>query len=197
MKMDFKTSQTKDNLMRAFAGESQARNRYEFAAQKAISMHQYVLAELFRFTARQEEAHAKIFYEHLLELNGENIEIDGAYPVNLDDDLASLLNAASHNETEEAEDAYPAFASVAREEGFGKVALDFENIAKIEAHHAARFEKYACYLENQELYKSDQQEKWICLHCGHIHEGTMAPRACPVCTYEQGHFIRLSDIGEQ
>ena len=193
--MDFQNSQTKDNLMRAFAGESQARNRYMFAYEKAMSMHLYVLAEMFKFTAKQEEAHAKIFYEHLMELSGQTISIDGTYPVDLQEDMAGLLNAANHNETEEAEDVYPAFANVAREEGFKKIALDFENIAKIEAYHAKRFEEYACLMENQELFRcEDSSQQWMCLHCGHIHTGTMAPKTCPVCTYEQGHFVRLEAV---
>jgi len=196
--MDFQNSQTKDNLMRAFAGESQARNRYMFAYEQAMSMHLYVLAELFKFTAKQEEAHAKIFYEHLMELSGQTITVDGTYPVDLQDDMAALLKAANHNETEEAEDVYPAFADIAREEGFKKIALDFENIAKIEAYHAKRFEEYATLMENQELFRCDNQsQQWMCLHCGHIHTGTMAPKTCPVCTYEQGHFIRLQAVEGQ
>ena len=193
--MDFQNSQTKDNLMRAFAGESQARNRYMFAYQKAMSMHLYVLAELFKFVAKQEEAHAKVFYEHLMELSGQTITVDGTYPVDLQDDMLSVLKAANHNETEEAEDVYPEFAEVARNEGFKKIALDFENIAKIEEYHAKRFEKYAELLEEQELFRcDDSSQEWMCLHCGYIHQGTMAPKACPVCTYEQGHFVRLEAV---
>ena len=189
--MDFQNSQTKDNLMRAFAGESQARNRYMFAYQKAMSMHLYVLAELFKFTASQEEAHAKIFYEHLMELSGQTITVDGTYPVDLQEDMVSLLEAANHNETEEAQDVYPAFAQVARNEGYKKIALDFENIAKIEDEHARRFEKYATLMEDGELFRcEDPNQQWTCLHCGHIHTGVMAPKTCPVCMYEQGHFIR-------
>ena len=195
MNMDFKNSQRKDNLMRAFAGESQARNRYQFAANQAKSVHQYVLAELFEFTAKQEEAHAKVFYDHLMELSGETISIDGTYPVDISDDLVCLLNAANHNETEEAEDVYPEFARIAQEEGYKKIALDFENIAKIEETHANRFEKYALLMENQELYKCDDaNQQRMCLHCGHIHTGVMAPKMCPVCGYEQGHFIRLETV---
>ena len=189
--MDFQNSQTKDNLMRAFAGESQARNRYMFAYQKAMSMHLYVLAELFKFTAKQEEAHAKIFYEHLMEMSGQTISVDGTYPVDLYDDMASILEAANHNENEEAHDVYPAFAEIAKSEGFKKIALDFENIAKIEDEHAKRFEKYACLMQDGELFRcDDSNQQWACLYCGHVHTGVMAPKTCPVCMHEQGHFIR-------
>lgn len=189
--MEFKDSQTKLNLMRAFAGESQARNRYTFAHGKALQQKLYALAEAFKFTADQEKEHAEIFYNHLKELTGQTIEIDGTYPVDVYDDMLGLLKSSKHNEFEEFEDVYPAFAKVAKEEGFPKIAADFENIAKIERIHGQRFDKLAMLLENHELFASQKEEQWLCLNCGHIHQGKQAPQMCPVCSHDQGYFIRV------
>ena len=101
---DFRNSKTKDNLMRAFAGESQARNRYTMAEEKARQQKLYVLADLFKFTANQEKVHAKIFYEHLKELSGESVFVDGGYPVDISEDMCTLLGMADHNERQESDD---------------------------------------------------------------------------------------------
>ena len=143
MSTDFCSSKTKENLMRAFAGESQARNRYTHAQEQAEQKKLFVLADLFKFTADQEKEHAMIFYNHLKECAGETIQIDGGYPVDIADNLDELLNMAAHNEYEEFDDVYPAFAKVAREEGFSRIAQDFENIAKIEKYHGDRFKSFA------------------------------------------------------
>lgn len=189
--MELKDSQTKLNLMRAFAGESQARNRYTFAHGMAKQQKLYVLAEMFKFTAEQEKEHAEIFYNHLKELTGQTIKIDGGYPVDLYEDMLGVLKSAKHNEFEEFEDVYPAFAKVAKEEGFTKIANDFEAIAKIEKIHGLRFDRMAMLIENHQLFASSKNEKWLCLNCGHIHEGTKAPQMCPVCSHEQGYFLRV------
>ena len=118
MAVDFKNSETKDNLMRAFAGESQARNRYTFAAGVAKKQKQQAVAQVFQYTADQEKEHAEIFYNHLKALAGETIHVDGGYPVDLTDDLAKLLRMAQHNEYEEHDDVYRRFGEKAREEGF-------------------------------------------------------------------------------
>lgn len=191
MSVDFKNSQTKDNLMRAFAGESQARNRYTFAAGEAIRQKQHMIADVFFFTANQEKEHAEIFYNHLKELSGQNICVDGKYPVDISTDLVALLRSAKHNEYEEFEDVYQAFANVANQEGFLKVAQDFKNIADIEKVHGDRFELLADMLEKNELYVSNMTCQWMCLNCGHIHEGTQVPERCPVCDHDQGYFIRV------
>lgn len=189
--MELKESQTKLNLMKAFAGESQARNRYTFAHGKALQQKLYVIAEAFKFTADQEKAHAEVFYDHLKELTGQNLEIDGTYPIDQFEDILGLLKAAKHNEFEEFEDVYPAFAKVAREEGFLKIAADFEAIAKIEKIHGMRFDRLAMLVENHELFAGKKSEQWMCLNCGHIHEGPQAPQMCPVCQHEQGYFVRI------
>lgn len=190
--MDFRNSETKDNLMRAFAGESQARNRYTFAAQEARKQKLPVLEQVFLFTADQEKAHAKIFYQHLQELSGENLQVDGTYPVEVYQDLKKLLHCAQHNEYEEFDPVYRTFGDKAKEEGFDKVAYSFYSIAQIEKIHGDRFGEYAKWLEHGQLFRAEVETGWMCLNCGFVYYGTQAPQECPVCHEEQGHFIRLS-----
>ena len=190
MPVDFKTSETRENLMRAFAGESQARNRYTFAAEIALQQKQKMVEELLRFTADQERAHAKIFYDLLQEFTGENIEISSAaYPINVSENLVDLLNFAKHNEYEEANDVYLKFSQKAQEEEFVKIAFAFAEIAKVEQVHCDRFEKLAEVIKNNQLYSTSSQDVWICINCGYIFEGTQVPLKCPVCLYEQGYFL--------
>ena len=132
MAVEFKESRTKENLMRAFAGESQARNRYTIAARKAKKRGLDTLADIFTYTADQERAHAERFYELLKSMSGETIVIDGGYPVDQQEGLAEMLRAAEHNEREEYEDVYQNFGNVAQEEGFLEAAATFFQIAKIE-----------------------------------------------------------------
>lgn len=188
--MDFKNSQTKINLMRAFAGESQARNRYTFAAGVALKQKQHNIADIFYYTANQEKEHALIFYNHLKECEGENIDIEAGYPLDNSDDLLTLLKRAHHNEYQEYEKEYMNFADVATNEGFHKIAQDFTNISRIEKTHGDRFMQFAKMLENGELYSSPSTTKWVCLNCGFIYEGTQVPEICPVCAHDQGFFIR-------
>lgn len=188
---DFKSSETKVNLMRAFAGESQARNRYTFAADKAKNSNLYVLEAVFKFTAGQEKEHAEIFYNHLKELQGEKITIDADYPVDPSETVIQLLRASQKNEYEEYEDAYQAFGDKASEEGFMPVAHSFYKIAEIEKTHGERFGKFADLMEQGKLFVSDVKCKWMCLNCGHIEENDRAPEICPVCQHNQGYFVRL------
>ena len=191
MAVEFKNSETKDNLMRAFAGESQARNRYTFAAQVAKKQKQQVVSMAFLFTADQEKEHAEIFYNHLKELSGETIHVDGGYPVDITEDLVELLKMAQHNEYEEHDDVYKKFSEKAMEEGFTKVANSFRMIAEIEKVHGDRFGRFADYLENNRLYVSEVKTGWMCLNCGHIFEGEKAPEQCPVCQHDKGYFVRI------
>ncbi len=191
MAVDFKNSETKDNLMRAFAGESQARNRYTFAASQAKKDGKYVISAIFAYTASQEKEHAEIFYNHLKEMAGENIEVDGCYPVDITDDVSQLLRMAQHNEYEEHEPVYKVFGEKAREEGFEKIAASFLQIAEIEKIHGDRFGKYAKLLEEGKLFVSDVETEWMCLNCGYVYKGTKAPTVCPVCKHDQGYFIRF------
>lgn len=191
MKVNFKDSETKDNLMRAFAGESQARNRYTFAASQAKKNGKYVISAIFAFTAAQEKEHAEIFYNHLKEMAGENIFVDGGYPVDLSEDVAQLLRMAQHNEYEEHEPIYKTFGEKAKEEGFDKIAASFLQIAEIEKTHGDRFGKYAQLMEEGKLFVSDVEVEWMCLNCGYVVKGRKAPEKCPVCKHDQGYFIRV------
>ncbi|KAF5068737.1 rubrerythrin [Oscillibacter ruminantium] len=190
--MELKNSETKINLMRAFAGESQARNRYTFAAGQAKQQKLHVIEAVFTFTANQEKEHAEIFYNHLKELSGETIQIDGGYPVDAAQDMAKLLRMAQHNEFEEFDPVYPAFGATAKEEGFAKVANSFDMISKIEQTHGERFGNLADLLEQGKLFLSDVECGWMCLNCGYVFTGKGAPEKCPVCDHDKGYFIRLS-----
>ena len=189
--MDFLTSQTKINLMKAFAGESQARNRYTFAASKAKEQKLHVVQAVFEFTANQEKEHAEIFYNKLKQAAGENIAIDGSFPVDITDDVVKLLKMAHHNEYEEYDDVYQAFGDTAYSEGFDDIGYAFHNIAKIEKTHGDRFMMYANLLEQKKLFLSDVSCDWMCLNCGHIINAKGAPEVCPVCSHDKGYFIRL------
>lgn len=191
MTVQLNESRTKKNLMRAFAGESQARNRYTIAAEEARNQGMYTVADIFLFTADQERAHAERFYSFLKKFSGETIFIDGGYPVDLEESLEGLLRAAEHNEREEADRVYQEFGDIAREEGFLEVASAFYQIAEIERTHQLRFGKIADMLRDGTYYDSMTEGKWMCTNCGYIHEGKMAPQICPVCRYEKGYFIPL------
>ena len=189
MTMTFENSRTKENLMKAFAGESQARNRYMFAAEQANTSNLYVLAEIFRYTADQEQAHAKVFYDHLAGITGQNIAVEGTYPVDVADNVLDLLHMAQHNELEEFENVYPAFAAVAEEEGFLPVAASFRMIAEIEHNHARRFQHVAKLLEEGRLFAGAGEAVWMCQNCGHLYKGSKVPDTCPVCQHNRGFFI--------
>lgn len=192
MAVEFENSVTKDNLMRAFAGESQARNRYTFAASQAEKNGMHVISAIFAFTASQEKEHAEIFYQHLQEMAGKNIFIDGGYPVDISEDIAGLLSMAQHNEYEEHDDVYQKFGEMAREEGFERIAASFFQIANIEKIHGDRFGKYAELIKQGKLFVSDVEEEWMCLNCGFVYKGTSAPNVCPVCHHDRGFFIRFN-----
>ena len=191
MAVEFRESETKDNLMRAFAGESQARNRYTFAASQAKKNGLHVVSAIFAFTASQEKEHAEIFYNHLKEMAGETIFIDGGYPVDITEDVEKLLRMAQHNEYEEHEPIYKTFGEKALEEGFKSVAASFLQIAEIEKVHGDRFGKYAKLLEEGKLFVSDVEVEWMCLNCGYVYKGLEAPKVCPVCKHDRGYFIRF------
>ena len=191
MMSDLKNSETLKNLMRAFAGESQARNRYTFAAGLCRQQKLHVLEAVFLFTAGQEKEHAEIFYNHMKAVSGSTVHIDGGYPVTVTNDVLRLLRDAQHNEYEEFDPVYPSFGETARAEGFPEVAASFEQIARIELTHGNRFGRLADLLENGKLFVSDVKCGWMCLNCGYVLESLEAPRQCPVCSHDQGWFIRL------
>ena len=191
MSVDFAKSETKRNLLRAFAGESQARNRYTFSAGLAKKNGLYVIEAVFRFTAHQEKEHAQVFYDYLEKCSGENIAIDGTYPIDLYNTVQEHLRAAQHNEYQEWEHDYDHFAKTAMSEGFPLVGKLFENIARVEKTHGDRFGKFASLMEKDQLFFSDVEVQWMCLHCGFVLDATAAPAHCPVCRHPQGYFVRF------
>ena len=191
MGVQFKESQTKINLMKAFAGESQARNRYTFVAEEAREQGLYAIQQVFLFTAEQERAHAERFYDLLKDLSGETIEICAGFPIDKQDTVEGLLDAAQHNEYEEADDVYLAFGNTAKEEGFMEVASAFFQIAEIEKIHGDRFGQISEMLKDGTYFETPESEKWMCLNCGHVHVGKRLPGVCPVCRHEKGYFIPL------
>ena len=186
--MEFKTSLTAQNLLKAFAGESQARNRYTFAAGIARQEGLEHVAAVFEETAGNERAHAGLFYAHLAKLAPGALEITAGYPV-VAGDTAAQLQAAVNGEFEEWSALYPEFARIAREEGFPEVARTFDWIAKVEKEHEARFRSLLDHVVSGTVFQRGEKIYWRCMECGHIHEGTAAPKACPVCLKPQSFFM--------
>ena len=194
MSVLFENSETKRNVLRAFAGESQARNRYTFAAGLAKKNGLHVIEAVFTFTADQERAHAKAYYELLKPCSGENIAIDGTYPVDLYETVLEHLRAAQHNEYQEWEHDYTGFAHTAKEEGFPEVSHLFSQIARIEQTHGDRFGQCADLLEQNKLFISETECQWMCLNCGYLVTATRPPELCPVCKHPQGFFVRVEMV---
>lgn len=185
--MDFAKSRTAQNLLKAFAGESQARSRYSFAASVARKEGLEHVAAIFEETAANEREHAKVFYKHLAALAPGALEIQAAYPI-VAGDTAAQLRAAVAGEHEEWTLLYPEFAKVAREEGFDAMAKAFEWVSKVEKEHEARFKRLLDHVVNGTVFERGEKIYWRCRNCGHIHEGTRAPKACPVCQHPQAFF---------
>ncbi len=185
--MDFRDSRTAKNLLKAFAGESQARNRYSFAASVARKEGLEHVAAIFEETAANERTHAKLFYAHLAALAPSALEIQAAYPI-VAGDTSAQLRAAVSGENEEWSALYPEFAKIAREEGFAEAAKTFEWIARVEKEHEARFRRLLDHVVNGTVFQRGEKIFWRCRECGYIHEGTVAPKACPACQHPQAFF---------
>jgi rubrerythrin len=189
--MSIKGSRTAENLLKAFAGESQARNRYLYAARVAQKQGFEHIAGIFTETADNERMHAKLFLRHLINngMKGEPISISATYPAALDEEntLANLEWAAA-GEKEEWTMLYPEFAEIAEDEGFNDIAVTFRMVAKVEAKHEARYRKLIENVKNQTVFKKDGKVFWKCRECGYIHEGDTAPVTCPCCKHPQAFF---------
>lgn len=189
-------TKTLENLMKAFAGESQARMRYNYFASVAGKEGYKQIQNIFMETAENEKEHAKVFMKLALEhLDGENpapVDINATYPFSYGDTVANLKSAAN-GEKEEAELDYPAFAKTAKEEGFDDIAFRFQLIAKVEKHHEERYRKLLENIENGTVFKKDGKVFWKCLNCGYVHEGDEAPISCPACKHPQAYFQLLDD----
>ncbi len=180
-----KGTQTEQNLLKAFAGESQARNRYSYAASVAKKEGYVQIANIFMETADNEKEHAKRFFKFL---EGGGVEITAMYPAgNIDSTLENLTMAAA-GENEEHNLLYPEFAKVAEEEGFLEIAACFKMIATVELEHEARFSKLIANIENGEVFKRSATTRWKCSNCGYVHEGAEALELCPACIHSQKYF---------
>ncbi len=189
--MELWSSETHKNIMRAFAGESQARNRYTFAAQAAREQKLYVVEAVFKFTAEQERAHARVFFDCLKGMAGEEITVDGGYPVEEYSSIKEVIRNARDNEKKEHDVVYKSFADTAENEGFASEAYIFREIARVEKLHSERFEYFLKLIENDELFVSKTETGFMCLNCGYIFTGKEAPQICPVCKEDRGYFIRM------
>ncbi len=185
-----KGTRTEKNLLAAFAGESQARNRYTFFASKARKEGYVQIADIFEETAHQEKEHAKRFFSFL---EGGELEITAAFPAGAVGPTVENLKAAADGENHEQTEMYPGFARVAREEGFDAIAMVFENIAVAERQHEKRYRDLAANIEAGRVFKRDAAVVWRCRNCGYLFEGKEAPEACPACAHPQAHFELLGE----
>lgn len=185
-----KGTKTEKNLLTAFAGESQARNRYTFFASAAKKEGLVQISKIFEETAEQEKEHAKRFFKFL---EGGCVEITASFPAGVVGTTLDNLRAAAAGEDEEWSSAYPEFARIAREEGFDEVATVFENVSVAEKQHAKRYHALYDNLMSGRVFKKDQVVIWRCLNCGYIHEGTEAPEKCPACAHPQAYFEVLGE----
>jgi rubrerythrin len=188
--MQLKGSRTERNLMTAFAGESQARNRYTFFASTAKKEGFEQIAAIFAETADQESAHAKRLFKFL---QGGDVEIQAAFPAGVIGKTVENLKAGASGEHHEWTDMYPSFARVAREEGFDTIARAFEAIAVAERQHEKRYLALAANLEAGRVFAREEKTVWRCRKCGYLHEGTEAPAACPACAHPQSQFEILGE----
>ena len=188
--MELKGSKTETNLMAAFAGESQARNRYTYFASKAKKDGLVQIADIFEETANQEKEHAKRLFKFM---TGGETEITGAFPFGTVGSTVDNLKGGAAGENYEWTTMYPEFAAIALEEGFGKIADTFEAIAVAEKQHEKRYLDLAANIEAGRVFKRDAKVVWRCRNCGYVHEGEDAPDLCPACAHPQAHFELLAE----
>ena len=187
MEKSIKGTRTEQNLLKSFAGESQARSRYTFFASVAKKEGYEQIAGVFMETAEQEKEHAKRFFKFL---EGGMVEITAAYPAGVIGTTAENLAAAAAGENEEWSELYPEFAKVADEEGFPQIAEAFRRIATVEAGHEARYLKLYERMINGTVFEDEEEIEWQCRNCGYIHKGKKAPEVCPACQHPKAHFER-------
>ncbi|MFW3145377.1 MAG: rubrerythrin [Thermoplasmatota archaeon] len=183
-----KGTKTEKNLLAAFAGESQARNRYTFFAKQAKKEGFEAISAIFLETAENEKEHAKLFFKHL---EGGMVEITAMYPAGVIGNTIENLRAAANGENEEWTVLYPGFAKIADEEGFPEVAKTFRMVAKVEVEHEKRYNSLIHDLEEGSFFNREEKIKWKCRNCGYIHEGATAPEICPACNHPQAYFEPL------
>ena len=187
--MSIRGSETERNLLKSFAGESQARNRYGYFASVAKKEGHIFISRVFEETAGQERIHAKRFFRFL---EGGDLEIQASYPAGIIGTTVENLKAAANGENEEWTHLYPSFANVAEGEGFLEVAAAYRVVLQAEKFHENRYLALLSHLETGTLYESDEETEWLCLKCGYIHKGKKAPGKCAACLHPYGYFIRRS-----
>ncbi|KYK21000.1 rubrerythrin [Thermoplasmatales archaeon SG8-52-2] len=180
-----KGTQTEKNLLAAFAGESQARNRYSFFASKAKKEGYEQIAAVFQETADNEKEHAEVFFKHL---QGGDVEFMAEYPAGVIGTTEQNLLAAADGEKMEWGTLYPDFSETAEKEGFPMVAHSFKKIAEVEAYHERRYRKLLDNVKKNKVFKKEKVVKWKCRNCGYVHEGNEAPDVCPACQHPQSYY---------
>lgn len=190
MSKSLKGTKTEKNLLAAFAGESQARNRYTYFASAARKEGFEQIADIFIETAENEKEHAKVFFRHL---EGGDAEITASYPAGAIKDTKSNLEAAAAGENMEWTALYADFGKTAKDEGFPDVARSFEQISKVERFHESRYRKLISNIDNKEVFSKKTSVKWHCINCGYIFEGAQAPKECPACKHPQGFYEVLAE----
>jgi len=190
MSKSIKGTETEKNLLKAFAGESQARNRYTYFAGAARKAGYEQIAAIFLETAENEKEHAKVFFKHL---EGGDLEITAAYPAGVIGDTKANLEAAAAGERMEWSDLYASFERTARAEGFPEVAASFKEISDVERFHEKRYRKLAANIETGQVFKRPAPVKWHCINCGYIHEGPEAPAMCPACKHPRAYYEILAE----
>ena len=185
-----KGSRTENNLMAAFAGESQARNKYTYFASKAKEEGYIQISLVFEETANQEKEHAKRLFKFM---EGGSTTITGTFPSGIIGTTRQNLEEAAGGENYEWKEMYPSFAKIAREEGYDAIATVFEAIAVAEKQHAKRYEKFAANIDAGSVFKKDKATVWRCINCGFLFEGDSAPKACPACAHPQAYFEVLGE----
>jgi len=183
--MSLRGSRTEKNILTAFAGESQARNRYSYFAAVAKKEGYVQVSAVFEETASQEKEHAKRLFKML---EGGEVEITASFPAGVIGTTLENLRASAAGENHEQESMYPEFAKIAREEGFTDIAVVFEAIAVAERFHEKRFNALAANIDSCKVFKKDTSVSWRCRNCGYIYEGSAAPNKCPACAHPQAHF---------
>ncbi|MCX6748719.1 MAG: rubrerythrin family protein [Candidatus Pacearchaeota archaeon] len=188
--MELKGSETEKNLLKAFAGESQARNRYTYFASVARKAGFEQISAIFLETAENEKEHAKIFFDYL---KGRDLEITATYPAGRIGDTKENLFAAAEGEKMEFSSIYPEFQKIAEQEGLKDIAESFKQIAEVEEQHEKRYRKLLENVKNNQVFKKDKIVKWHCRNCGYVHEGKEAPKICPACKHPQAFYEVLAE----
>ena len=178
-------TRTEQNLLKSFAGESQARMRYDYFAKQAKKEGYEQISAIFAETALNEKEHAKRFFKFL---EGGPVEITAVYPAGKIGTTSENLKAAAMGENEEWTELYPEFAKIADEEGFNEIATAYKKIAEVEKAHEERYSKLVTNLEEGKVFERNGKVIWKCRNCGYLHEGTTAPETCPACLHPQAHF---------